>query len=257
MVDLSKVSDYIQKAVADIAAFGGNTRKVDTKAEKNALANLLAGCEKAEDKEYIQGFMVEHSKAKTPKVDGKNPEINENRTVTITGGPKGPIGGATQEDVDKYINNNWENKVFYDENGDVQKVIIRNKEGEVTGIINLQTDGDIVTGKYENRTDNGVFYSELRWDKTSHNLLSSKLLDANGNVLHTEEVLPNNSKMTTMYYPEGGKSIVAISNGNGYRTEFDKDGNFVKAVPVSQGEDGAIQEDADESHHIKPNNYRD
>ena len=252
MFDISKVSDNIKSAVAQIAAFDGNTRKVDSKAEMNTLAKILAGCDNEEDREYVQGFMIEHSKAKTPKIDGKNPERNEERSVVLKG-VHGPISGATQEEIDRYINNNWEQKAFYNENGDVQKIITRNKEGEITSIANFQADGDIVTGKYENRTDNGTFYSELRWDNISHKLLSSKLLDANGNVLQAEEMLPNNSKMATLYYLEGGKSVVSISNGQGYRTEFDTDGNFVKAVPVSQDENGVIQEDADESHHIKPN----
>ena len=81
MFDYGTLSGWVQKAVADIAAFGGNTRKIDTKAEKYAIGQILANCHEQANIDYVEDFLDERNPSMTPKIDGKNPKINKSHTV--------------------------------------------------------------------------------------------------------------------------------------------------------------------------------
>ena len=136
MVDVSKVSDWVLKAVADIAAFGGKTGKIDKGAEKNALSTLLAGCNKEEDIEYIQGFMIEKGSAKN--VENARKEVNTEKRVDVKP-PEFKMGSEKPIPKDEYENmkaeyeaNNANVEVYFDEDGKVKANVVRGSEGNVT-----------------------------------------------------------------------------------------------------------------------------
>ena len=64
MVDLSKVSEAVQKFVKEVKASEGKKKQIDTKSEYNKLADYLAGKDKelnTTEKEFIQGLMIEYT----------------------------------------------------------------------------------------------------------------------------------------------------------------------------------------------------
>lgn len=65
MVDLSKVSGFVQKFVEEVNMSDGNLERL-SKAEFNKLSEYLANNSdlKTEDKEFIQGYMIEHTSNK-------------------------------------------------------------------------------------------------------------------------------------------------------------------------------------------------
>lgn len=64
---MSKVSEWVQKAVYNIMSLEGDKKSIDTRKEQDLLANILAGCENEPDKNFVQGFMIEHTVM--PEVD--------------------------------------------------------------------------------------------------------------------------------------------------------------------------------------------
>ena len=110
MPDVSKVSQWVKKAVADIAAFEGKLRKIDTESEKKALSTLLAGNLSDEDKEYIEGFMLD-KKSKTEKKDGLITKKNKERSVELSDDMIYDTKVYfTEEFVDGFINSLFDNK---------------------------------------------------------------------------------------------------------------------------------------------------
>lgn len=134
MVDVSNVSQWVKKAVADIAAFDGKLRKIDTEAEKKALSTLLAGDGLSnDDKDYVEGFMLDRT-AKTEKFDGKKPVKNEARSVELP--YRGPLGAMNEEEMSQ-LQSMYDNvQLFFDENGEVKQTEIRGQNGEVTLLSN-------------------------------------------------------------------------------------------------------------------------
>ena len=64
MVDLSKVSQAVQKFVDEVKSSEGQKKQIDTQGEYDKLAVYLAGNDKelnAAEKEFIQGLMVEYT----------------------------------------------------------------------------------------------------------------------------------------------------------------------------------------------------
>lgn len=72
MVDLSKVSQAVQKFVSDVAKTEGDKKKIDTQNEYDKLANYLANNQDGmgtHEKEFIQGFMIEFTTKKQAEAE--------------------------------------------------------------------------------------------------------------------------------------------------------------------------------------------
>ena len=143
MVDVSKVSQWVRKAVADIAAFDGKLRRIDTEAEKNALSALLAGNLSDDDKDYIEGFMIDRrgSSRRVEKIDGKRPEKNESRSVEVSLENE-PVAGQDEEHVRQIKNMRNTAILFFDENGNVDKYEVKGKNGERTQLVDWEDVND-------------------------------------------------------------------------------------------------------------------
>lgn len=143
MVDVSKVSQWVRKAVADIAAFDGKLRRIDTEAEKNALSALLAGNLSDDDKDYIEGFMIDRrgSSRRVEKIDGKRPEKNESRSVEVSLENE-PVAGQDEEHVRQIKDMRNTARLFFDENGNVVKSEVKGKGGETTQLVDCEYVND-------------------------------------------------------------------------------------------------------------------
>ena len=146
MVDVSKVSAWVLKAVADIAAFGGKLGRIEKGAEQKALSTLLAGCDKEEDKEYIQGFMIE--KCDKKEVAGARKDVNVERKVEVeinpafyenAIGPKESMSPEEYEQRKATIEEEYASaEMYYDEDGNHTGNIIRGKDGNITSYSEIE-----------------------------------------------------------------------------------------------------------------------
>ena len=134
------VSSFIEKAVYSIVAWGGDsTRKADTIAEKTALADLLSGAQTPEDKEFIEGFMLKKGASKAPKVDGKNPEVNAERSFEYD---------LSEVPIPEGFNNfKGKQKIYFDENGKIKQLVQRDENGTIISVSNYEHNGDLITVK--------------------------------------------------------------------------------------------------------------
>ncbi len=136
MIDGGKISAWVQKAVANIAAFDGNLRRVDSEAEKKALGQLLAGDLSNEDKEYIEGFMLDRRK-RAEKFDGHKPQKNEERSIEVPN-PQPGSDNMPEEQRIQYAKMYADMKLFFDEKGNIIKNETRDENGVVTRITSLK-----------------------------------------------------------------------------------------------------------------------
>ncbi len=242
MTDLSKVSGWIQKAVADIVAFDGNTRKADSPAEKKLLANLLAGNLNDEDKEYIEGFMLERGASKTPKVNGKNPEKNTKRSVKTEF--IGNLGAANEAEMEilKSMNKNIES--FFDENGEIKKTVITGENGEQTSISNYKKldDGTIIVEQEQKEPWGGTEKIKFKYTPAGTNkpqIVEHVSLDSNGKVTY-EKHTDNQGNVTEkgLAGPNGETFEQTIVNGKVKRIERDSNGNVVRELEGTADADG-------------------
>ena len=175
MTDVSKVSQWVRKAVADIAAFEGKLRRVDTESEKKALSTLLAGNLSDEDKEYIEGFMLDR-RGRSEKIDGKRPEKNESRTVEVSLENEA-VSGPNNEYVQKYKDMCQTAKLFFDDKGNLIKDEVKGKDGEITAIRNIQyvSEDEIIYTMEQKMPDGNIHSYKAVGNPTKGE--SPKLLD--------------------------------------------------------------------------------
>lgn len=73
------VSQWVKEAVSQIIQREGNPKEADTLKESTALGFLLASANKQEDKDFIQGFMIEHIESKNSKSPQDEPQPRSER----------------------------------------------------------------------------------------------------------------------------------------------------------------------------------
>lgn len=156
MTDVSKVSQWVRKAVADIAAFEGKLRRVDTESEKKALSTLLAGNLSDEDKDYIEGFMLDRRR-RSEKIDGKKPEKNESRTVEVSLENEA-FSGPDNDYLQKFKDMRQTAKLFFDDKGNLIKDEVKGKDGEITAIRNIQyvSEDEVIYTMEEKMPDGSI-----------------------------------------------------------------------------------------------------
>jgi len=164
MTEGKNIQSWVQKAVADVAAFGGfSLRRVDTKAERMAIGALLANANLTEDdREYIEGFMLDRS-AKSEKIDGERPRRNKERSVEI---PAGPMYAQSFDELKEIADTREKLKLFFDDKGRVVRNELKGKDGETFVLNNIHyindEESEITT---EQRMPGGVTTtSKLRYN---------------------------------------------------------------------------------------------
>ena len=253
MVDVSKVQQWVQKAVADIAAFDGKLRKVDTDAEKKALSTILSGSNNLtqDDKDYIEGFMLNKS-GKTEKINGLKPKKNEARTVEVP--YTEPLGASNQEEMNQ-LKSMYDNvKLFFDDNGNVVRNEIRGKDGEITTVTSVnRLNKDDVEISSEQRTvrgsvitnhgiamgnvrENGKFVQLDVVEKMGDKVLWEQHTDMATGVI-TRTFYPNNQIMQNEQFKEFQETGAVAStvtetfvNGFAERVAKDANGNVVSRM---------------------------
>lgn len=244
MVDLSKVSGWVQKAVADIAAFDGNTRKIDSQSEKNVLSSMLAGNLSSEDKEYIEGFMLARGASKTPKVNGKNPEKNTERAVKTEF--VGTLSAKNQTQMEKLKSMNKNMETFFDENGEVIRSVITGENGEQTSIIDYKKlDDGTVIGEQETKNPwGGTEKCKFKYnpDTKESKLLEHISLDSNGNVTYEQHTdAQGNITEKGLAGPNGETFEQTVVDGKVKRIERDAEENIIRELEGTADKNGNVQ----------------
>ena len=162
MVDVSKVQQWVQKAVADIAAFDGNLRKADKDSETKALSSLLAGPNLTQDdKNYIEGFMLDKN-AKAVKINGLKPKKNESKMVELPYGEPFTFDKANEESLNQLKSMYNTVRLFFDEEGNVVTNEIRGKDGNTTYASNIKriSDKEVEISTEQKMIDGSVIKSK-------------------------------------------------------------------------------------------------
>lgn len=193
---VGKVSEFIKNAVHSIVAFEGgkNARKCDSHAEKTALSDLLAGVQTEADRKFIEGFMLEKGTSKAPKLDGKNPEVNIERSYEYD------LKDVPVPEGFDNLNAKGKQKVFFDENGKIKQLVQRDENGNMISITDYEHQGETV--KLTTKFLDGSGKSEAMYDNKTRKLLEQKVYNSKDELAIKVVHAPNEDIHTTHYDKE-------------------------------------------------------
>ncbi len=210
MVDVSKVSQWVQKAVADIAAFEGKLNKIDkdSTAEKNALSALLAGNNLTpDDRDYIEGFMLDKN-AKAEKINGLKPKKNESRSIEMPyNEPIGTFENQSADEVNKLKSMFSKMHLFFDEEGNVARQEIRGTDGELTVLSSVKhiNENEMEMNTEQKMIDGSVITSKVirngakNLEDATYKILD-RVIKKDNKIAQEEHTNPDGSTVRTTYW---------------------------------------------------------
>lgn len=233
MFDYGTLSNWVCKAVADIAAFGGNTRRIDTKSEKYAIGQILANCHEQADIDYVQGFLKDNNPSEIPQENGKNPKRNKERIVRYDYNDFLYSDMDNLRDMDNLPKPKEESEVemFFDKKGNIQRSIIRGENNRINEITKYKKieEGVYILNSRKILSDGSVseyvsrFEPEIRKTVT----LDEVYKDKDGVIISEFHTLEDGSTVMKNLI-EDGVYLVYVSGQGTSRTEYqDSEGNII------------------------------
>ncbi len=229
MFDYGTLSNWVCKAVADIASFGGNTRKIDTKAEKYAIGQILANCHEQADIDYVEGFLDENNPSEVPKTEDKDPKRNKERTVKY--------------DYNDFLYSDMENppkpkedseiELFFDKKGNIQRSIVRGDNNQINEITNYKKieEGLYILNSRKKMRDGSSseyitqFQPEIKKSVTLHEIYRDK----DGTIISEFHTLEDGSTVMKNLIEPGVYSVYTSNSDGSCKTELqDSDGNLIE-----------------------------
>lgn len=197
MVNIGEVSQWVRKAVADIAAFDGNLRKIDSDAEKKAIGAFLAGNLSNEDRDYIEGFMLDR-RGKAEKINGLRPSKNEERTVEAPYIMPNSFGDMSPEAIESYRKMHSNTKSTFDSDGNLIKFEVLDESGEATLSCDVShiSENETETSSEEKLPDGTIRYTNQNIKRINENELEVRheQRDPDGRVIISRFIGKENSQ---------------------------------------------------------------